>query len=223
MPAALAPIAGSVIGGLMSSGSSRGQTATKDPWKPAVKPLTDTLEEGQRLQDYYRQNPLNAQQRQGYENLFSDLDLYRNQIMPGMAQLAAGMMGQNYQRGPRNSQLEAMGQSTGNMGSIGGGMQNMRSSASMGAPYGAPPISPFGAGLSELLASALTPRQQQRPQGAYGPIDWAQSNPYTRDGGAAMKPPEPPPVAVAPAMPDGMAAWHLAQYENWLAGQRSGN
>lgn len=208
MPQAVAPIAGSVVGGLMSKGSSGGQTATKDPWKPAVKPLTDTLEEGQRLQGYYRQNPLNAQQQQGYENLFSDLDLYRNQIMPGMAQLAAGMMGRNYQRGPRNSQLDAMG------------VRDMRGQDSHGYGMGQMVNPALAQGPAAGLLALAAPTGA-KPTGSYGAIDWVQSNPFTRDNGAMNKPPEQAPAK--PVEDKEMEAWQRAQYENWLMDQRSGN
>ena len=261
MPQAAAPIVGSVVGGLMSSGSRQSQTASKEPWKPAIPLLTDTLEYGGRLQDYYRQNPFNAQQRQGYENLFSDLDMYRNQIMPGMAQFASGMMGANYQRGPRNSQAEAMGMrdmrgqlpqgqsggqnsglsnllqiAAGNsgIGNIGGQSfaQAMGGAPSMSyqgqspvaADYGGrmgatSDLSSIGAGLLPMMASQ--PQGQARPPGTYGPIDWVQANPFTRDNVAMNKPPEQAPAK--PVTDKEMEAWQRAQYENWLMDQRSGN
>lgn len=108
MPAALAPIAGAVVGGLMSDGGGGQQTASKEPWAPAIKPLTNSLDTGQALERYYQQNPFNPMQRTGYQNLFSDLDQFRNQIQPGLAQFANDMMQSTYQRGPRQSQMEAM-------------------------------------------------------------------------------------------------------------------
>ena len=109
MPAALAPIAGAVVGGLMSDGGGGGQqTASKAPWDPAVKPLTNSLDTLQGLERYYQQNQFNPMQRTGYQNLFSDLDQFRNQIQPGLAQFSNDMMQSNYQRGPRQSQMEAM-------------------------------------------------------------------------------------------------------------------
>lgn len=110
MPAAiLGPIAGSVVGGLMG-GDSGGeqQTNTKEPWEPARKPLINSLNTGQDLERYYQQTPFNSLQQQGYQNLYSDLDQYRNQVQPGLMNFANQMMTSNYQRGPRNSQVEAM-------------------------------------------------------------------------------------------------------------------
>ncbi|KRB28082.1 hypothetical protein ASD94_10040 [Acidovorax sp. Root70] len=93
----------------MSDGGGGGQqTASKEPWAPAIKPLTNSLDTGQGLERYYQQNPFNPMQRTGYQNLFSDLDQFRNQIQPGMMQFANDMMQSNYQRGPRQSQMEAM-------------------------------------------------------------------------------------------------------------------
>ena len=109
MPAALAPIAGSVVGGLMSDGGGSSQTASKDPWGPAVEPLTNSLATGQDLERYYQQTPFNPLQQQGYQNLYSDLDQFRSQLSPQLMQFANSMMQSNYQRGPRNSQMEAMG------------------------------------------------------------------------------------------------------------------
>lgn len=100
------------------------QTATKTPWEPAIKPLTNSLNTGQDLERYYQKNPFNAQQRQGYQNLFSDLDMFRNQIAPSMLGFANQMMQSDYRRGPRNSQMEAMQGMGGGYGSgMGGGMQ----------------------------------------------------------------------------------------------------
>lgn len=109
MPEAiLGNVAGAVVGGLMSDGGGGSQTASKEPWAPAIKPLTNSLDTGQALERYYQQNPFNPMQRTGYQNLFSDLDQFRNQIQPGLAQFANDMMQSNYQRGPRQSQMEAM-------------------------------------------------------------------------------------------------------------------
>lgn len=109
MPAAIAPIAGAVVGGLMGGGGGgESQTASKTPWEPTIKPLTNSINTGQDLERYYQQNPFNRLQQQGYQNLYSDIDQYRNQIAPGLMQFANNAMGYNYQRGPRNSQVEAM-------------------------------------------------------------------------------------------------------------------
>lgn len=93
---------------MSKGGGGSSQTASKDPWGPAVEPLTNSLATGQDLERYYQQNPFNRLQQQGYQNLYSDIDQFRNQIAPGLMNFANGMMTSNYQRGPRNSQVESM-------------------------------------------------------------------------------------------------------------------
>ena len=83
MPAAiLGPVAGAVVGGVMSDGGGGQQTASKDPWGPAQKPLQNSLNTGQGLEAYYQQNPFNPMQRVAYQNLFGDLDNFRNVMAP---------------------------------------------------------------------------------------------------------------------------------------------
>lgn len=99
MPSAiLGPIAGSVVGGLMSDGGEQ-QTATKEPWSAAAPWLRQQLEQGQNLQAYYQQNPWNNLQQTAYQNTFSDIDQFRNSIAPGLMGFANKLMGQNYSRG----------------------------------------------------------------------------------------------------------------------------
>ena len=104
MPAAiLGPVAGAVVGGVMSDGGGGGggqQTATKDPWGPAQKPLQNSLNTGQGLEAYYQQNPFNPLQRVGYQNLYADLDNFRNVMAPQAMAFNNRMMNTNYQRKP---------------------------------------------------------------------------------------------------------------------------
>lgn len=98
MPAAiLGPIAGSVVGGLMSDGEQ--QTATKEPWSAAAPWLRQQLEQGQNLQAYYQQNPWNNLQQNAYQNTFSDIDNFRSSMAPGLMDFANRLMGTNYSRG----------------------------------------------------------------------------------------------------------------------------
>jgi hypothetical protein len=100
MPAAiLGPIAGSVVGGLMSDGGGEQQTATKEPWSAAAPWLRENIAQGQNLQAYYQQNPWNNLQQTAYQNTFSDIDQFRNSIAPGMMDFANRLMGTNYSRG----------------------------------------------------------------------------------------------------------------------------
>lgn len=99
MPAAiLGPVAGAVVGGLMSDGGEQ-QTATKEPWSAAAPWLRQQLEQGQNLQAYYQQNPWNNLQQTAYQNTFSDIDQFRNSMAPGLMDFANRLMGTNYSRG----------------------------------------------------------------------------------------------------------------------------
>lgn len=101
MPAAiLGPVAGAVVGGLMSdSGGGEQQTATKEPWSAAAPWLRQQLEQGQNLQAYYQQNPWNNLQQTAYQNTFSDIDNFRSSMAPGLMDFANRLMGTNYSRG----------------------------------------------------------------------------------------------------------------------------
>ena len=106
MPAAiLGPVAGAVVGGMMSDGGGGQQTATKDPWGPAQKPLQNSLTTGQALENYYQQNPFNPLQQAGYQNLFADLDNFRNVMAPQAMAFNNRMMNTNYQRKPAGTEL----------------------------------------------------------------------------------------------------------------------
>ena len=222
MPEAiLGNVAGAVVGGLMSDGGGGGQqTASKEPWAPAIKPLTNSLDTGQALERYYQQNPFNPMQRTGYQNLFSDLDQFRNQIQPGLAQFANDMMQSNYQRGPRQSQMEAMqgqrpmqqpqmmqqggdgvystkpmqmqGGQGGLMAAMGqAGMSPINPNQSMaGAMQGGNMF--YQSSIPQGLLAAIQPGPFQAPtQGSYGLLDWAQLNPFTATNGIPAAPAKP--------------------------------
>ena len=136
MPAAiLGPVAGAVVGGVMNKGGGGQQTASKDPWGPAQKPLINSLDTGQGLETYYQQNPFNPLQRVGYQNLFADLDNFRNVMAPQAMAFNNRMMNTNYQRKPAGAELGGaftpisasqflppeMRMQQGGMGSSGGG------------------------------------------------------------------------------------------------------
>lgn len=236
----LAPIAGAVVGGLMSDGGGSQQTASKEPWSPAIKPLTNTLTTGQDLERYYQQNPFNRIQQQGYQNLFSDLDQYRNQISPQLMQFANNMMTSNYQRGPRNSQVEAMQgqmpmqrpqmmsqgsdgvyqtkpmqvQGGGLMSAMGqSGMSPVNSNMSMLDALQGGDMSYQGQITPGLLANAQRGAFSAPAQGNYGLLDWTQLNPFTAANGIPQTP-----IAEKPAekTPEDLAR------EEWERLQRSG-
>lgn len=166
MPAAiLGPIAGSVVGGLMSDGGEE-QTATKEPWSAAAPWLRENIAQGQNLQAYYQQNPWNSLQQTGYQNTFSDIDNFRNSIAPGMMDFANRLMGTNYSRGGTTMQNkpQAMPQSVAQSGN-GGMLSGLLSGAGQQSRGSSGPFS-------------VSPGQ------SYGLLDFNALNPYN----GALKP-----------------------------------
>ncbi len=171
MPEAiLGPIAGSVVGGLMSDGEE--QTATKEPWKDAAPWLRENIAQGQNLQAYYQQNPWNSLQQTGYQNIYGDLDNFRNSIAPGMMDFANRLMGTNYSRGGATMQnkpqaMPRSGAQSGNGGMLSGllsgaGQQSRGSSG----PFSVSPGQSYG--LLDFQAlnpynGALKPDQIKQP------------------------------------------------------------
>lgn len=91
MFASLLPIAGSVIGGLLSgSGGSSSATQSKDPWGPAQDWLKSNLATGQSLQNFYQQNPFSDAQKQAYGNAAALSNMYRGMMPQLMAQMPTG-------------------------------------------------------------------------------------------------------------------------------------
>lgn len=107
MEAIAGPLVGSVVGGLFGGGSGGGsqQTATKEPWSEAAPWLRQIIQDGQDLQGYYQKTPFNQPQQQSYQNIFGDLDSFRNQLAPGLMGFANKLMGSNYQRAQQPSGL----------------------------------------------------------------------------------------------------------------------
>lgn len=171
------------------SGGGESQTASKEPWEPTRQPLIDSVKTGQELERYYQQNPFNPLQQQGYQNLFSDLDQFRGQIAPGMMQFANQMMASNYQRGPRQSQMEMM------------------QSQPMQAQQRPQMMQQGTDGSYAPQGGLMAPQQAQRPQGGllgaqgafsaptqgnYGLLDFAQLNPFTATNGIPKEPVKTP-------------------------------
>lgn len=184
----LAPIAGAVVGGLLGGdGGGEQQTASKEPWEPARKPLINSINTGQDLERYYQQNPFNPLQQQGYQNMFSDLDQFRSQFQPALMNFANNAMTSNYQRGPRNSQMEAM------QGGMGGGMQTNMKQPMMMQQGGDGSYSPQGGGgLMGAMGQAQTAMGQNglsnwREGGAAGGFGGGQTNAqYGQEAGGQM-------------------------------------
>lgn len=107
MEAVAGPVAGAVVGGLMSDGEE--QTATKEPWAAAAPWLRENIAQGQNLQAYYQQNPWNNLQQNAYQNTFSDIDNFRNSMAPGLMDFANRLMGQNYSRGGTPQRAQGIG------------------------------------------------------------------------------------------------------------------
>lgn len=175
MPAAiLGPIAGSVVGGLMSGDSQQSQTASKEPWSAAAPWLRENLRTGQGLQNYYQQNPFNPQQQTAYQNIFGDLDAFRNQMAPGLMGFANRLMGSSYQRGGSTAGANGGGllaggaQPTGGMMGAGSSDMNQALQQLLSAQQGQQGQQTLNSGLFQV------------PQGqSYGKIDWAAQNPFT--------------------------------------------
>lgn len=92
----LAPIAGAVVGGLMSDGGGS-QTASKEPWSEAAPWLKANIKTGQALQSAYEKNPFNSLQQTAYQNQFSNLDRFNNDLTPALMRQISGLLGSNFQ------------------------------------------------------------------------------------------------------------------------------
>ena len=158
MEAVAGPVAGAVVGGLTSDGEQ--QTATKEPWSAAAPWLRQQIEQGQNLQAYYQQNPWNSLQRTGYQNIYGDLDNFRNSIAPGMMDFANRLMGTNYSRGGATARMPM------------GNMQQTKPQAMSGL------LSGQSGGQSGPFSVA--------PNRSYGLLDFNALNPYN----GALKPAE---------------------------------
>lgn len=94
--------AGALVGGLLgaagSGNTTKGGTETKDPWAPAQPYILKNLQNEADLQNYYQKTPFNAQQQQGYSNLFGDIGNFRDNVAPGLMDFANRGMATNYQR-----------------------------------------------------------------------------------------------------------------------------
>ena len=94
--------AGSLLGGLFGAASSgnttTGATQSRDPWGPAQPHILRNLQNEADLQSYYQKTPFNAQQQQGYSNLFGDIGNFRDNVAPGLMDFANRGMTSSYQR-----------------------------------------------------------------------------------------------------------------------------
>lgn len=173
MPAAiLGPIAGSVVGGLMSDGGGS-QTASKEPWSEAAPWLRENIAQGRNLQAYYQQSPWNAMQQAAYQNTFSDIDNFRSSIAPGMMDFANRLMGTNYSR------------SGGGGGGFGGQTKPMQTSGGASAGSSAPATQQEGGAYLSALLNAMGQRGQSAPQQQSGLLGSSQQGPFSAQRGQA--------------------------------------
>lgn len=157
MPSALAPIAGAVVGGLMGGdGPDQTQTTSKDPWSEAAPWIKDNIGIGQRLQNFYQQNPFNAIQQNAIGQTLNDQDYYRNTLMPGLM----AFLGQPRAAG---SSLSAMG-------------------IPQNAGQGGQNAGLLGAGQGGSLQSLFQVPQASNQAGL---IDWAALNPHSAQNNPA--------------------------------------
>jgi hypothetical protein len=92
--------AGAAMGALFG-GQNQGpqtQTAKREPWEPAQPYILDNLKDAKKLQDFYKKTPFNPQQETSYQNMFGDLDNFRQNMAPGLMGFANSAMSSNYQR-----------------------------------------------------------------------------------------------------------------------------
>lgn len=98
-------VAGSAVSGMMADKGGSSQTTSSEPWEPSQEWLKENIDLGRELQGHYRQNPFNQLQQTGYQNLFGDIDMFRNSMAPGLMGYANNLMGARYQRAPAGSEL----------------------------------------------------------------------------------------------------------------------
>jgi hypothetical protein len=96
--------AGALFGGLLGavgnsgSGKANETTINKDPWAAAQPYMLKNLQNEADLQASYQKTPFNAQQQQGYSNLFGDIGNFRDSVAPGLMDFANRGMTTSYQR-----------------------------------------------------------------------------------------------------------------------------
>jgi len=111
-------IASTLVGGLlggMGGGSSQGGTTTqsRDPWAAAQPWMQQNIATGQNLQNYYAQNPFNAQQLGAYKDL-SQGNAYMKELVPSL--LAQFSQQQGFDRTNPQAKPKAINFNTQNLG-----------------------------------------------------------------------------------------------------------
>lgn len=190
MPDSIGKIAGGLVGGLFGdSGGGKQTTETKQPWGPAQQALIDSIAKGQKLQGYYEQNPFNQLQQTSLQNLYGDIDNYRQNMAPSMMTLSNRLMNSNYQRAPAGSELGGYLQQPRPMA---GGAY--RSGPSMGNPASGGQGGGTLQGLLGQVGQGQTPLMQGGGllggggySGALGGLMAGQGQDMTQGGGQGMQ------------------------------------
>lgn len=179
--AIIGSIAGPLLGGLFGGEDSQTE-AKREPWAPAQPYILDQLKSGKKLQDYYQQNPFNQQQQTSYQNLYGDLDNFRQNVAPGLMNFANNAMTSSYQRRPVGNPGDGAGYTR--------GQQQQPMQQPMHRLQQQPQQQPQGLLQSEPFSVP------QRPNQSYGLIDFQAQNPFTN---GAIPAEAAPPVSTAPA------------------------
>ena len=182
-----------LLGSQMSKNNAGGAgTTNKEPWAPAQQYLVDNLKKNADLQKFYEQNPFNAQQKAGYQNVFNDLDNFRNNTAPGLMGFANNAMTGSYQR-PQLSRPGSAGYGgTPQNNQTPGGLLAMQP-GSGGGPFNVartPPVQAPAGGVGPMPGGLLGGSN-------FGQIDWNAMNPHSAQNTPAA------PAAPAPAGPAG--------------------
>lgn len=169
-----------LLGGLFGGDDSQTE-AKREPWAPAQPYILDQLKSGKKLQDYYQQNPFNPQQQTSYQNLYGDLDNFRQNVAPGLMDFANNAMTSSYQRRP--------------VGNPGDGAGYTRGQQPQQQPQGLlqtgqqqPQPGPF----STYQGPQQPAGQQQYARPSYGLIDFQAQNPFTNGAIPAAAPAQQP-------------------------------
>lgn len=115
----LEEIIGSALGGLLGGGGGSAQTTVdKSPWSAAVPWLTNNMQSGQALQNYYSANPFSAAQQGAYNNSFGLSNAYRSALPGLLTQMSqnTGFDPANPLQKPKGYDFSQLAQGFGNLG-----------------------------------------------------------------------------------------------------------
>lgn len=186
-----------LLGNSMNKDTNGGAgTKSTVPWEAAQPWLRNNIATGQKLQDYYQQNPFNQQQQNGINNTFADADQFRQSIAPGLMDFANQGMGSQYHRATgqalgsgRSGQVSPGGTQAGmysNQGLL-GGKSTGPFSVAQGTPFGQMDFAKNNPFTNGAIPAAVTPGAAVQPgmtQEEY--MQWLrQNNQLGGDGGGS--------------------------------------